>query len=50
MEFMRFVGVNQCGGADDWRMSVEVLRFACAMMAKECALGTIKIFVSAVHR
>ena len=48
MEFMRFVGVDQCGGAEDWRMSVEVLRLACAMMAKEYALGTIKIFISAV--
>ena len=48
MEFMGFAGVGQCGGAEDWRMSVEVLRFACAMMAKECALGTIQIFVSAV--
>ena len=28
MEFMRFVGVDQCGGAEDWRMSVEVLRLA----------------------
>ena len=29
-------------------MSVEVLRFACAMMAKEYALGTITNFVSSV--
>ena len=48
MEFVRFVGVDQGGGAEDWRMSVEVLRFACAMMAKEYALGTMKTFVSAV--
>ena len=26
MEFMRFVGVDQCGGAEDWRVSVEVLQ------------------------
>ena len=46
MEFMRFVGVDHCDGPGDWRMSVEVLRFACAMMAKEYALGKIKIVVS----
>ena len=48
MELMDFAAVGQCDGAGDWRMSVEVLRFACAMMAKEYALGTIKIFISAV--
>ena len=48
MEFMRFVGVDQGEGTEDWRVCVEVLRFACAMMAKEYALGTIKIFISAV--
>ena len=41
-------GPWQGEGTEDWRVCVEVLRFACAMMAKEYVLGTIKIFVSAV--